>query len=104
MKKESLKKWTGKEGKEKHFRSFFGAITAANGSHLSQLDIRENLWLRRREGQAEVNEERVLRRGLWWGSDDTTSLQQWEVKGKNNMCLERGCNLTQQANTCTPPL
>lgn len=81
------KKWTGKEGKEKHFRSFFGAITAANGSHLSQLDIWENLWLRRREGHAEVNEERVLRRGLWWGWDDTMSLQQWEVKGKNNMCL-----------------
>lgn len=39
MQQESIKKWTGKGQKEKHFRSFLGAIEAANGSHLSQLDI-----------------------------------------------------------------
>lgn len=88
-----------------------GAITGGNGSHLSHLDIWEDLWLHRREGQAEVSEERVLHRGLWHGSDDTPLLQQWEVKGKNNRAQgERGrCGTAGPArilsflNTLSPP-
>lgn len=79
-----------REGK-RNTPAISGAITRGNGSHLSHLDIWEDLWLHRREGQAEVSVERVLHRGLWHGSDDTPSLQQWEVKGKNERALgERG--------------
>lgn len=80
-----------------------GAITGRNGSHLSHLDIWEDLWLHRREGQAEVSVERVLHRGLWHGSDDTASLQQWEVKGKNNRALGQrggGVDVAQRAEVC----
>lgn len=79
------------------------AITGGNGSHLSHLDIWEDLWLHRREGQAEVREARVLHRGLWHGSDDTPSLQQWEVKGKNKLCSEKGVDVAQQGRPVDCP-
>lgn len=88
--KDSREKDREREGRGA-LQSISGAITGGNGSHLSHLDIWEDLWLHMREGQAEVSEERVLHRGRWHGSDDTPLLQQWEVKGKNNRAPgERG--------------
>lgn len=83
-----LKEEETKKGREQEaLQTISGAITGGNGSHLSHLDIWEDLWLHKRGGQAEVSEERVLHRGLWRGSDDMPPLQQWEVKGKNNRAL-----------------
>lgn len=77
-------KQEGEEEKENHSSPFLGVITGGNGSHLSHLDIWEDLWLHRSEGRAEVSKEKALHRGRQHDSNDALSLQQWEVKGKNN--------------------